>query len=180
MYTGPFILWDNTEQKFLIFTLEIPLPSSVTQTEYWRSCTNVQDKLYLCLLMVAVVTSTSNTEDENDHMWQVLHVIERMRRSHRHAQGSESQTKQKSVSGLGIKPRLSDLRSDALPIKLLRPTPWPHHSTSLSSHCGQRRHCHLSGCRDTNSAWLPAPDTRETLFLLWGELSSRLGYSSRY
>ena len=103
-----------------------------------------------------------------------------MRGSRRPRQCSESQTKQKSVSRLGIEPRSSDLPSDALPIKLSRPTPWPHHSTSSSSHCGQRRHCHLSRCSDTNSAWLPAPNTRETLFLPRGELSSGLEYSSRY
>ena len=44
----------------------------------------------------------------------IIIIIERMRRSHRHPQGSESQTKQKSVSRLGIEPRSSDLRSDAL------------------------------------------------------------------
>ena len=105
--------------------------------------------------------------------------FERMRGSNRHRRGSESQTKQKSVSRLVIEPRSSDLRSDALPIKLLRPTPWPHHSTSFSSHCRQRHHCHLSGCSDTNSAWLPAPDTRKTLFLPGGELSSRLRLAER-
>ena len=38
----------------------------------------------------------------------IIVIIKRMRRSHRHPQGSESQTKQKSVSQLGIEPRSSD------------------------------------------------------------------------
>ena len=45
------------------------------------------------------------------------------RRSHRHPQDSERQMKKKSVSRLGIECRSSDFRSDALPIKLSRPTP---------------------------------------------------------
>ena len=48
---------------------------------------------------------------ETDHAGR---INERMRGSHRHPQGSESQTNQKSVSRLGIEPRSSDLRSDAL------------------------------------------------------------------
>ena len=53
----------------------------------------------------------------------------------------ESNGRKSSASG-GIDPRLSDLRSAALHvrIKLRRSTPWPHHSTQFLFHHGQR-HC---------------------------------------
>ena len=96
-----------------------------------------------CLCKISYQQSVEIYYSEKPVFPSILLVNERMRGSHRYPQGSESQTKQKSVSRLGIEPRSSDLRSDALPIKLSRPTPGPHHSTSFSSHCGQRRHCYL-------------------------------------
>ena len=92
-------------------------------------------------------------------------IKEKMRRSHRHPQGSESQMKEKSVSRLGIKPRSLDLCPVALLIMLSKPTPWPYHSTSFSSQCEQRHHCHLSDdlglipSRDTDFCfvWLSLP-----------------------
>ena len=79
--------------------------------------------------------------------------------------------RKKSVFRLGIEP---DHQIFGLTLcRLNYPDPHLDHiiQPPFLFYCGQRRQGHLSGCSDTNSAWVAAPDSRETLFLPGGELS---------